>query len=244
MARPLSRHRPLIGVTASRYRGRLMWLANALSLWIAGARPIRMTAKSNRHMLDRLDGLLIGGGDDLAAHLYDGDVSLDIRIDRERDQLELDALDRVVPRGLPILGVCRGAQLLNVYFGGNLHQDIHAVFVEAPRMRTMLPRKTITLDKTSRLARLFDKAEVSVNSLHHQSIDRLAPNLHAVGHDRWGIVQAVEDRSRPFLYGVQWHPEFLFYQRSQLRLFAAFARCAARQRANEIPEKAAAETPA
>jgi putative glutamine amidotransferase len=208
-----------------------MWWCNALSLRLAGARPVRLTAADDVEIVRRLDGLLIGGGDDIAAHLYDGDVSLDVRIDPERDALELTALARAVPLGLPVLGVCRGAQMLNVFFGGSLHQDIHAVYVEAPRLRTVLPSKSVDLATGSRLARTIGRTEVRVNSLHSQSVDRLAGNLRAVGRDRWGIVQAVEDPKRRFMVGVQWHPEFLFYRKPQLRLFVALARAARRGRA-------------
>lgn len=220
-----------------------MWWFNALSLRLAGARPIRLTASDDVEIVRRLDGLLIGGGDDIAAHLYDGDVSLDVRIDPERDALELSALDRAVPLDLPVLGVCRGAQMLNVFFGGSLHQDIHAVYVEAPRLRTVLPRKSVDLVVGSRLARTVGRTELLVNSLHNQSVDRLASNLRAVGRDGWGIVQAVEDPGRPFLVGVQWHPEFLFYRRPQLRLFAALTRAAGRGR-RIVPTAEPATTPA
>jgi putative glutamine amidotransferase len=131
-----------------------------------------------------------------------------------------------LPRGLPILGICRGSQMLNIALGGTLHTDIHAVYVEAPRMRTVLPRKTIHVVEGSRLDRILRCNPCRVNALHHQSVDRVGRGLKVVARDESGIVQATEGAGPSFLLGVQWHPELLVFTRPQQRIFAALAEAA------------------
>jgi putative glutamine amidotransferase len=172
---------------------------------------------------ERLDGLVIGGGDDIGAEIYGGEVMPDIRIDPERDKLELKLLDSALPAGWPILGICRGSQMLNVALGGTLHTDIHAVYIEAPRMRTVLPKKTVHIDLDSRLHRITGCNPCRVNALHHQSVDRVGRGLKVVARDEAGIVQAIEGTGEHFLVGVQWHPELLVFSKPQQRLFAALA---------------------
>ncbi len=212
--------RPLIGVSTSRHRGRCSYAWNALALRLAGARPKRIGANCPPEVVDDLDGLLIGGGDDISARFYEGDFTLDVRIDEERDRFELAALERAVPRGLPIMGVCRGAQMLNVFFGGTLHHDLDEKLWRTNR-RTVMPRLRIELVPGTKLARLIKHPRVFVNAIHHQAVDRLASNLVAAAHDEEHIIQGVEDRERPFLIGVQWHPELLVYHSHQRHLFQA-----------------------
>lgn len=218
---------PLIGVSTSRSRGRCSFAANALALRLAGARPKRLGAGDPPEAIDDLDGLLIGGGDDISARLYDGDFTLDVRIDEERDRFELQALERAVPRGIPVLGVCRGAQMLNVFCGGTLHHDLDEKLWRTNR-RTVMPRLRIELQPGTKLASLIEHPRIFVNAIHHQAIDTLASNLRVAARDEELIIQAVEDRSRPFLLGVQWHPELLIYHSHQRALFNALVRASLR----------------
>jgi putative glutamine amidotransferase len=150
----------------------------------------------------------------------------DVRIDPERDVLELDLLAKFLPTKLPILGICRGAQMINVACGGTLHTDIHEVYEKAPRLRTVLPRKRVTIVEESRLADILRCNPCKVNALHHQSVDRLGRGLRIVGRDEFEIVQALEGTADRFLIGVQWHPEMLLFSRSQQRLFSALVAAA------------------
>ena len=213
--------RPLIGVTTSRRGGWRSFLMHRLALWRTGARAVRLVAGDS--IPDRLDGLVIGGGDDIGAEIYGGQVTPDIRIDPERDKLELKLLDTALPAGIPILGICRGSQMINVALGGTLHTDIHAVYVEAPRMRTVLPRKTVHIEDDSRLLRITGCNPCRVNALHHQSVDRVGNGLRVVARDEAGIVQAIEGTGPNFILGVQWHPELLVFSAPQQRLFAALS---------------------
>jgi putative glutamine amidotransferase len=216
--------KPVIGVTGARDRGRFMWWFSALALRIFGARPLRITPPMRAGDLKGLDGLLIGGGDDIGAELYGGLPVPDVRIDPARDMLELDLLKAMLPDGLPVLGICRGAQMLNIALGGTLNQDIYEVFVKAPRMRTVLPRKRVSIESGSRLRDIVGMDCVIVNSLHHQSVQQPGRGLSVSGIDEFDIVQAIEDASHPFRIGVQWHPEFLIYRRAHRRLFSAFVK--------------------
>jgi putative glutamine amidotransferase len=200
--------RPLVGVTGSIRGSRTMWLFNRWALWRAGAVAVRLTADEPRP-LDRLSGLVIGGGDDIDESHYGAKVEPTVRIDPERDLMELRILDWATPRRVPVLGICRGAQMLNVHRGGSLHPEIHAIYAEAPRMRTPLPRKTVRIEPSSRLRALLGVECCRVNALHHQAVDRLGRGLRVVARDEAGIVQAIEAEEGCCL-GVQWHPEFLF----------------------------------
>jgi putative glutamine amidotransferase len=225
---------PLIGVTASVQGGRWMGRANKFALWRAGARSVRIDAE-HEFPIDQLDGLVIGGGDDIDATLYGGEVAPAVRIDEERDRLELRILAHAARRDLPVLGICRGSQMINVHRGGSLYTDIYEVFVKAPRLRTVLPRKSVEITEGSRLAALLGQSQVRVNALHHQSVDRLGDGVRVSALDRWGIVQAIEVPQCRFLIGVQWHPEFLVFDGREQNLFRALVD-AARNRASDVPQ--------
>jgi putative glutamine amidotransferase len=145
------------------------------------------------------------------------------RGDPARDALEMRLLDEAVRRGLPVLGICRGQQLLNVYFGGSLHQDLATFYVEVPATRTILPRKRVTLEPGSRLAALLGPDE-RVNALHSQGVNTLGKGVCVAARDRNGIVQGIEHETLPFVIGVQWHPEYLPQSPSQRAIFAALVR--------------------
>lgn len=218
--------RPLIGVTTSRQGGWRSYLMHRLALWRAGARSVRLRA-GDPLPAEPLRGLVIGGGDDIGAEIYGGAVMPDVRIDPERDRLELKLLEAALPAGLPVLGVCRGSQMINVALGGSLHTDIYQVYVHAPKMRTILPKKTVTIMQGSHLDRILRCNPCRVNALHHQSVDRLGRGLRVVARDENGIVQGIESETADFLIGVQWHPEILVWKAAQQRVFAALASAAA-----------------
>lgn len=198
-----------------------MWWFYQLALSLHGVRPMRLIAPARQVDTARLDGLVIGGGDDIGAELYRGEPTLDVRIDPERDAMELRLLERVETSGVPVLGVCRGAQMLNVFHGGTLHHDIRAAY-NMPRMWTPLPRKRVHFVPGTRAAALFGVERLTVNSLHRQAVDRLGAHLRIAGTDEFGVVQCIEHEHADFRIGVQWHPEFMIYHAAHRRLFGAF----------------------
>ena len=195
--------RPLIGITTSDAKSRIAWWFDWFAVWRHGGRPRRLSP--SRPFPEHLDGLIIGGGDDIQAHLYDDEVRLDVRVDPQRDELELELLERFIPLGRPVLGICRGAQLINVHLGGTLDPDIYTTHEGLKRRRTVLPRKTVDIVADSQLYRILEVTWCRINSLHHQAVHKTGKGIEIVARDRDGLVQGIESREHDFLIGVQWH---------------------------------------
>jgi len=217
--------KPCIGVTVSSRGAAATWFAHWLAVRRAGGLPLRLAA-DGRTGADGLDGLIIGGGDDIGADLYGGELTLNVRIDTARDRMERRALDTVLGAGLPVLGICRGAQMINIHLGGTLHQDIYETFSNLPRLRTVLAHKNVTVLPDSRLARVMGGGRIAVNSLHHQAVDRLGAGVRVSARDTHGVVQAIEQLGAGFLIGVQWHPEFLIFRGRHQALYRGLVRAA------------------
>lgn len=215
--------KPKIGVSVSARSGYRVFPFFWWALWRAGAKAVRIQTGWRRNDLKGLDGVIIGGGDDIHFGLYNGEIVTKAVFDRDRDTLELALLQEADDRSLPILGVCRGAQLLNVMRGGTLHQDIYRAFPAAKRIKTPLPRKLVEIAPESRLATIGGGEPSRVNALHTQSVKDLGKELRAVAWDEAGIVQAVEGTGARMMLGVQWHPEFLVFSRRDWLIFRALA---------------------
>ncbi|MFQ3789425.1 gamma-glutamyl-gamma-aminobutyrate hydrolase family protein [Halomonas sp. A29] len=223
--------RPLIGITTSDYKSRIAWWFDWFAVWRHGGRPLRLSP--SRPQPPALDGLIIGGGDDIQAHLYGGEVQLDVRLDPQRDELELELMERFIPLGKPVLGICRGAQMLNVHLGGTLDPDIYTTHEGLKRRRTVLPRKTLDIVPDTQLHRILKVNWCRINSLHHQAVQEAGRGIEIVARDRDGLVQGIESRDHEFLIGVQWHPEWLIFNRPQQRLIRALVDAARRTMAAE-----------
>lgn len=210
--------RPAVGVTGNGKTWSPSWWCIRIALWICGGRAVRI---SMRHSPgdQQLDALVISGGDDIAPEHYGGDINARVKLDPERDELEIRWIKQARQEAIPILGICRGAQLINAVFGGNLHQDIRAMRKHTHNRPGLLATKRVDIEKGSKLAQLTKKQRIKVNSLHHQAIDRPGKDLVIVAHDRDRIVQAIECSVEQKIIGVQWHPEYLFYLPSHLALF-------------------------
>lgn len=141
--------------------------------------------------------------------------------DVKRDELEKKLIAEAIERQLPILGICRGAQLLNIHHGGTLYQDLHEFYQEVPKITTILPKKEIAISSESMLARIIKKNKSRVNALHRQAIKKLGHGLTVVATEKSGVIQAIERQSYSFLLGVQWHPEYLPQHQSQRAIFKA-----------------------
>ena len=143
-----------------------------------------------------------------------------------RDELELSLLNRFIPQNTPVLGICRGAQLINVHLGGTLDPDIYTTHEGLERRRTVLPRKTVDIVGGSQLYQLLGVTWCRVNSLHHQAVNQAGKDIKIVARDRDGLVQGIESEAHDFLIGVQWHPEWLIFNRPQQRLISALVAAA------------------
>jgi putative glutamine amidotransferase len=147
-------------------------------------------------------------------------------LDAARDRLEKALLRDALQRGIPILGICRGMQLLNVVTGGNLHQSLEGFYTEHPELRSVLPRKAVSIAPDSNLRRALGMTEARVNALHSQAIDRLGAGMRVSARDPNGIIQAIEHEHAPFVVGVQWHPEYIPQRSEQRALFAGLVEAA------------------
>ncbi len=146
--------------------------------------------------------------------------------DPARDALELSLIARAEASDLPVLGICRGAQLLNIHAGGTLYQDLSGFYTERPDRWTVFPRKAIDVAPRSRLHAVLGRARCEVNSLHRQAVDALGSGLATVARDVRGVVQGIEHPQRRFWIGVQWHPEYLPQVPEQRRLFRSLVAAA------------------
>ncbi len=210
--------RPRVGVTGNARRWAPSWWCTSLALRLAGAVPERI---SLRHATSGrpLSAIVVGGGNDISPEHYGGDLDAQVRLDPERDRLEIDWIRRALEESIPLLGICRGAQLINVVLGGTLHEDIRALRRRTRNRPGILPTKQVRLAPASIVASVCGKERLRVNSLHHQAIKSSGRNLTVVGWDLDEITQAVESANGQSIIGVQWHPEYLFYLPSNFALF-------------------------
>lgn len=190
-----------------------------------GARALQVRPGDDLDQL-RYDAVVVTGGHDIDPVIYAAEPEVHPKYDPERDALELAVIDDALTRNLPLLGICRGAQLLNARRGGNLFQELKSHRKMTSNRWTILPLKMLNIQSQSRLWRLLTADSCRINSLHNQAIDRVGEGLIVSGRDLDGIVQAVEDPQKPFLLGVQWHPEFLLFSRRQRQLFKALVTAA------------------
>ena len=183
------------------------------------------------------DALVLGGGIDVDPARYGRDVLANgnVEVDAERDAIDFALLGEARRAGAPVLGICRGMQVVNVALGGTLVQDIPS---ERPsdvvhqRTRDEKTRRdhVVAVAPGSRLARIAGAAEIAVNSRHHQAIESLAPGLSVSGMAPDGVPEAVESAGGAWLLAVQWHPENLEGDAVSERIFGDFVE-AARDRA-------------
>jgi len=240
--------KPLIGITAdedsiTNSRGALerryfLKRAVADAVALAGGQPVIVpfcrAAGEAKRMVKRLDGLLISGGNfDIAPSFYGEKKTARCgAVNAERSDSELLLLDAAIKAGIAVLGICGGAQLINVHFGGTLYQDIPSQMrgalahsQEKPHHHASHP---VRVAGESLLFRITGKSRLTVNSTHHQSVKKLGKGLivGAVASD--GVIEAVETaRKGKFMLGVQWHPEFLMNAEHR-SLFRAFVKAAER----------------
>jgi putative glutamine amidotransferase len=190
-----------------------------------------------QEIFDRLDGVFITGGVDVDPSRYgESKTPLCGATDPDRDAVEIALLRHALGRDLPVLAVCRGIQILNVACGGTLYQDVtaqvpsalkHDYFPTPERPSRKFLAHDVSVKSGSRLAHILREAVVPVNSMHHQAIKDLAPNLAPTGFAPDGIIEGVETSDSRYLIGVQWHPEELTDTQPEMaRLFSTFTEAA------------------
>jgi len=214
--------RPVIGLPGRRKTGRdivgspetlldipvdLYMADYASGVYEAGGLPLHLPFDIDlEQAIDLLDGLLLTGGADVSPALYGATPDPEL-LDPEslRDNNEMGLLDAAAAGGMPVLGICRGIQILNVHGGGTLHQHVpeHARFDGRPGD----PVHNVVFDPGSNAARLYGES-LPVNSLHHQTIAELSPSFVATGIADDGVIEVIESLQHRWM-GLQWHPEMM-----------------------------------
>jgi putative glutamine amidotransferase len=197
----------------------------------AGGRPLLIPPSEGaiEETLDAVDGVLFSGGSDLDPELYDQEPHpATSGVVAERDRAELALLEAALARDMPVLAVCRGSQVLNIARGGDLVQHLPDIVGDEKHKHTpgTFADHDVTLEPGTRLAGLLGE-RAPVKSHHHQGIGRLGEGLRVAAYAEDGTVEAVEDPSHRFAFGVLWHPE----AGEDLRLFEELVGAAADYRA-------------
>lgn len=198
----------------------------------AGATPVIFPLTEDPEEISRLvdicDGILMTGGHDVTPSIY-GEEPLEDKVSccRERDNMEKLVLEDTMKKDKPILGICRGIQLINALLGGTLFQDLpsqHPSDIEHHQTPPYdVPVHDVIIRKVTPLFDCLGSERISVNSYHHQAVKDLAPGLEVMAESEDGIVEALYKPLYSFLWAVQWHPEFSYKTDSNsMKIFQAF----------------------
>ena len=233
---------PVIGITSFRasntygYPRVCVNEAYVASLSQAGAVPLIIPLGLDEDQLEaiteRIDGILFSGGGDVHPVRYGSQPHpLVDGVDEDRDRVELFLFSKSIARRIPLLGICRGLQLINVAVGGDLYEDIcdqhpgslqHQSPADWPREQVA---HSVRIEQESQLSAIFGQSELPVNSLHHQGIKRIGEGLQATAFAPDGIIEAFEIADYPYGIGVQWHPEVSHTERGNDLLKNFFEIC-------------------
>lgn len=176
--------------------------------------PVHMDKQALAQQVSLLDGLILSGGYDIDPYFYGEQPSRRLGdIYPERDQFEMSLLESAEKKNIPILGICRGVQMLNVYHGGSLYQDLdeidHPVYKHSQDQTPALRSHAVTIDKSSILYSILKTERTRVNSFHHQCIHQVAEGFAVAAQADDGVIECIENKQYPWEIGIQWHPEML-----------------------------------
>ncbi len=192
--------------------------------------PLLEDEEDIRDLVSCFDGFLFTGGHDIDPERYGQPMySFCEEISPERDHMELILIDEIRKQDKPVLGVCRGLQLINVAFGGTLYQDLAKqknnpnLLQHGQKTEFFYPVHDVDISEDSMLKAIVKEDSIRVNSMHHQGIDVLGEGVNAVARAADGVVEAIEVPDMKFCLAVQWHPEFLWSRRDhELNIFKSF----------------------
>ncbi|SHJ61380.1 gamma-glutamyl-gamma-aminobutyrate hydrolase family protein [Paramaledivibacter caminithermalis] len=243
--------RPIIGITTFwENKNRPRKLYNLVShnyirsVQLAGGIPILIPLIDDKraiiNYLNMIDGIIFTGGNDISPLIYEENPIQQVQtICEERDEFEIELFLEALKLDMPILGVCRGMQLINVAMGGTLYQDIYS---QRKNSLGHFPQNTpvhnlyhnIRINPESKLFDIFKKTEMKVNSFHHQGVKEVAESLEETSWAADGTIEAIEHINKNFVIGVQWHPEDLtIHHPIFLKLFEALLEEANNYRINK-----------
>jgi len=231
--------RPKIGITVD-YTDRLTCYESpydyASAVEMAGGLPILLPYRTNLSLItdyvDLIDGVIFSGGNDLDPKSW-GETyhPKAMPVDPLRQMFELTLLAEVEKRRTPLLGICLGQQLMNVFRGGSLHQFLPEVDRDSPIEHRKINgdpgrdgagsfnRHAVMIEKDSLTYQAVGKSEISSNTSHKQAINRLGKGLRVTANASDGVIEGIEDPTFPLWIGVQWHPERLHREKDHLALF-------------------------
>lgn len=178
--------------------------------------PVTTDTEQINDILDNIDGIIMSGGEDYDPQLYGEQPIRQLgEVVPERDKFDLLLIRGAVGRGLPLLGICRGEQGLNIALGGTLYQDIPSQLPNSVKHGQSAPASygthAISVEKGSVMGNLLGVDSISVNSFHHQSVKKPAPGLIVSATAPDGVVEAIEKPGDPRIVGTQFHPEGAVY---------------------------------
>lgn len=234
-----------IAVTGPNKSGTTAWLFTALNVYMAGGRPIRVTPDTFDGAID-FDGIIIGGGSDIHPENFEEEKAPKIErprtvkikelilypmelisrlssgssYDKQRDEMEKQFIDYALENDKPILGICRGHQLINASLGGTMFRSTMPLLPDNVRIRSPFPRKKVVYTKDdSLISKIAGDDPLKVNAIHSQAVAEPAESLEVTAKEKAGINQVIESKKNEKVLGVQWHPEYLFYMRAHRSIF-------------------------
>ena len=200
----------------------------------AGGLPVMLPLTADRAIIrqitEEMDGFLFTGGQDVTPELYSRKRSERCgECSAERDDMEKELFRQVYEKDKPVLGICRGIQLINVLMGGTLYQDLPTEYISDTAHHQKppydVPCHDVAILKESPLHKLLGKDMLKVNSYHHQAVRDLADGLEKMAVSEDGLTEAVRACGKQFIWAVQWHPEFSFWKDEYSRkIFREFVR--------------------
>ena len=231
--------KPLIGLTSQEevIKGTTLNKLNYTyirALEASGAIPLIIPNLKNigdsKEIIDKLDGIIFTGGEDVSPLLFKEEPLKETRqISYDRDKMEMELLREAYEKKLPILGVCRGLQVINIFLGGSLYQDIPLQVKDAHGHVSILDLTegyhSINIMKDNRLFDIIGEEKIAVNSQHHQSIKDLGRDLKINCKSPDGIIEGIESiETDRFLLALQFHPEVMVKDEKFLNIFASFTK--------------------
>jgi putative glutamine amidotransferase len=236
-------NRPLIGITTNPFMPKNSQLSDKLAhtyckaVQAAGGIPLMLptiiSAEEIAQLRDHLDGILLSGGGDVAPGRFpEADTGLSEDVSEQRDELELALVNLSLRTNWPLLGICRGCQVINVALGGTLYTDIPTqvnsplVHNSARELGRDYLAHEVTIIIGTDLAAILGEFTLMVNSFHHQSVKQVGAGLRVSARASDGLVEGLELPGQRFFLGVQWHPECLPLLKEQQALFEAFIQSA------------------
>lgn len=244
--------RPIIGITCSRsVNGR--WSDYSLGHFMefafdaysqavlnCGGAPLLVPISQDKNSLTavcrRIDGLILSGGPDINPRFYKEEPRQGLMdVDEDQDRMEIELTRQAVAADLPLFGICRGLQVLNVAMGGTLYQDIASQAPKACNHSPRADRSTVShkvrIEPRTRLQSILQRRSLWVNSKHHQAVNQPAAGVKVSAVATDGIIEALEVLDRTFVIAVQWHPEGLWEKDAASRkLFKALIAAAAQRK--------------